>query len=228
MSPASTVPGASIRPAVGMSRASGPRFEDRRLAGPVRLARPEGHRAALGHEQRIEHVDEIRVGRGVVRGSEVMDPDAEAVERSDEPVVLAPGSIEVDRAEEAVGRIVEGPPEGGAGPLDEDVAQGGRRAARAVAALGRHHRPRIRRRLPFPIAVPRGIVRRVSGYVASARIARASPRLARTGAAADLASPVVGRARERDASSSGPGPSRRTAGRPWPIAGAPSASAGPS
>ncbi len=38
-----------------------PRLEDGRLAGPVRLARPERDRAAVGDEQRVERVDEVRV-----------------------------------------------------------------------------------------------------------------------------------------------------------------------
>ena len=117
------------------------------------VPRPEGNRARVGDEERIEDVDEVGiVGRLVV---EDMDPHAEAGEGIDQPVVLAPGPIEVDRSEKAVGGIVECPPEGRPGPLDEDVAEGRGRAPRAPGALGRHHRPRIRRPTPFSVAVAR-------------------------------------------------------------------------
>ena len=41
VSPPSIVPGASMRPSVGMPAACGPALEDGRLARPVRLAGPE-------------------------------------------------------------------------------------------------------------------------------------------------------------------------------------------
>ena len=68
-------------------------LDDRRLARAVRLARPERHGAGVGHEERIEDVDEIGVvgqvvGRAVAQD---VDADAELVERAHEAVVLALG-----------------------------------------------------------------------------------------------------------------------------------------
>ena len=81
------------------------RLEDRRLARAVRLAGPERDRAAVGDQQRVEHVDEVRVVVGL--RVEDVDDDAEALERLDEAVVLAPGAVEVDRPQEAARRVVE-------------------------------------------------------------------------------------------------------------------------
>ena len=91
------------------------------LAAPVGLARPERDRALVGDEQRVELVDEIR---RIALGVELVDRRPEPRQELDEGVVLALGDVEVDRVEEAVGRVVEGPPERRAGPLDEDVASG--------------------------------------------------------------------------------------------------------
>ena len=38
-----------------------PALHDLRLVAPVRLAGPEGNRAGVGHEERVEDIDEIRV-----------------------------------------------------------------------------------------------------------------------------------------------------------------------
>ena len=48
----------------------------------------------------------------------------EAGEDLDERVVLGTCAVEVDRVQEAMGRIVEGGAKGGSGSLDEDFAQG--------------------------------------------------------------------------------------------------------
>ena len=55
-----------------------PRLDDAGLAGPVRLARPERDRAAVGDQQRVEDVGEIRV---VVAGRLVEDVDGGAQSR---------------------------------------------------------------------------------------------------------------------------------------------------
>ena len=109
VSPPSIVPGASMRPSVGMPAAV---VQASMAAGsrrPVRLARPERDRAAVGHQQRVEGVDEVRASSSSV--VEHVDARAERREQLDERVVLAPRDVEVDRVEEAVRRVVEGGPE---------------------------------------------------------------------------------------------------------------------
>ena len=53
-----------------------------------------------------------------------MDGRPEAREQLGERIVLAPGDVEIDRMEEAVGRVIERSPERRAGPLHEDLDQG--------------------------------------------------------------------------------------------------------
>ena len=80
------------------------RLEGRRLAGAVRLAGPQRDRAAVGDEQRVERVDEVRAV-GLASSTWTVGPSAG--EDVDEGVVLAPRDVEVDRVEEAVRRVVE-------------------------------------------------------------------------------------------------------------------------
>ena len=118
MSPPLTVPGASIRATRRHAAGVEPGLDEELLAAPVRLARPERDRATVGHEERVELVDEV--GR-VALGVELVDGRPEARQQLRERVVLAARDLEVDRTAEPVGRIVEGAPEGGAGPLDEHL-----------------------------------------------------------------------------------------------------------
>ena len=120
VSPPSIVPGASIRPIVGIPAARRPGLERRGLRGSVGLARSERDRAAVGHQQRVEGVDEIRASRARL---EDVDARTERGQRLDEGVVLAAGDLQIDRVEEPVGRVVERGPEGGTGSLDQDVEQ---------------------------------------------------------------------------------------------------------
>ena len=60
VSPPSIVPGASMRPTVGMPWAARPCLEGGWLACTIGLAGPERDRAAIGHEERVEGVDEVR------------------------------------------------------------------------------------------------------------------------------------------------------------------------
>ena len=62
-----------------------------------------------------------------------MDGRPEAGQKLDEMVVLALRDLQVHRVQEAVGRVVERPPEGRAGPLHEDLAERRRHALGAEA-----------------------------------------------------------------------------------------------
>ena len=126
-----------------------PRLEERGLARAVRLAGPQRDRPAVADE---------RAGRTCRRGPDRWSrrrgrgrstPSRSSVSTSVSCSRWAP--VEVDRAEEAVGRVVEGPPEGRPRPLHEHLAQVGGHALGAVAPLGQRHRRRIRfgRRVPF-------------------------------------------------------------------------------
>src|SRR6185295_2922990 len=83
-----------------------PGGDDLGLVGPVRLARAERDRAVRRDQERVEDVAEVGVRRGLE--VQVVDPDAEAIQRLDEAVVLALGGAEIDRPKEAAGRVVEG------------------------------------------------------------------------------------------------------------------------
>ena len=117
-----------------------PGLDRRRLAGPVRLAGPERDRAAVGHQQRVERVDEVRT---VGLGLEDVDRRPERGQHLDERVVLPPCQLEVDRMEEPVRGIIEGGPEGRPRPLDEHVTQRRGHALSAEPAAGDRHRRRI-------------------------------------------------------------------------------------
>ena len=69
-----------------------------------------------------------------------MDLRPERREQLDERVVLALGDVEVDRVQEAVGRVVEGGPEGRTGSLDQHVAQRRDHRLGAVGTIGHDHR----------------------------------------------------------------------------------------
>ena len=124
VSPPSIVPGASIRPAVGIPAAV---VHASRTAGsPARfgLAGAERDRAAVGDQERVEDVGEVRV---VVAAGLVEDVDghAEPGQRVDERVVLPAGPIEVDRAEEPARTASSyARPNARPGPLDEDLGRG--------------------------------------------------------------------------------------------------------
>ena len=156
------------------ARSPGPALEDGGLALPVRLAGSEGNRPAIRNQQRIERVDQVRIGGLLVQH---MNGRAEPVERLHEHVVLALGPPEIDRSQEAVGWLIERPPEGRTRPLHEDVAQGGGHALGAVAPRGQRHGRRIPSAPGFPSAVPRRRLWPMSAYAATARIGRVAPRL---------------------------------------------------
>ena len=117
-----------------------PGLEDRGLAGPIRLAGSQGDGPAIGHEQRIERVDEV----GAV-GLRLQDVDGgpEAREHRGERVVLALRELEIDGVAEAVGRIVECRTERRPGPLDEGLEERSGHALGAESTGGRGHRRRI-------------------------------------------------------------------------------------
>ena len=136
------VPGASIRPIVGIPNAVVQASSAAGSGRPIGLARPERDRAAVGHQERVEGVDEV--GRRELRLEDV-DPRSERGEDVDEGVVLATRELEVDRVQEPVGRVVERGAERRAGPLHEHVAQWRRHALGAEPASdGRHRRQHIR------------------------------------------------------------------------------------
>ena len=136
VSPPSTVPGASIRPSVGMParRASS---ASRTSGSPARFGLPgaERDRAAVGDEQRVEDVDEVRV---VGLGVEDVDARPEAVERVDEAVVLAArGSRSTGRRKPCAGSS-KARAERRTRRLDEHLAQRrGHALARRTARPGR-------------------------------------------------------------------------------------------
>ena len=145
VSPPSIVPGASIRPTVGIPWSSVHAFDDLRLAEAVRLAGTQRDRAAIADEQRVERVDEVgAVGLGV----EHVDRRPERREQLHEPVVLALRDRQVARVEEAVGGIVERPAERRTRPLDEHVAQRRGHALGAEGALDGRHGARIAAGVP--------------------------------------------------------------------------------
>ncbi len=181
VSPPSIVPGASIRADGRDAPGVQPGLDEELLALSVRLARPERDRAPVGHEERVELVDEV--GR-VALGVELVDRRAEAGQELGERVVLAPGDVEVDRMEEAVGRVVERPAEGRPGPLDQDVAERGGHALGAERSddLGRRlHGCRIAAREGWPTAGPGSRLPRMAGYVAVAILGAAEIRVDRPG-----------------------------------------------
>ena len=136
VSPPSIVPGASIRPTVGMPAAVVQASMRGRLAEPIRLPRPERDGTPVGDEQRIEGVDEVRALR---LGIEHVDRRSQARQRVDEGVVLAPGDVEVDRVQEAVLGSIEGGPERRPRRLDEHVEQRSGHALGTESASGHGH-----------------------------------------------------------------------------------------
>ena len=86
---------------------------------------------AVGDEQRVERVDEVRV---VGLGLQHVDGRPEPGQDVDEGVVLAARDVEVDRVQEPVRRIVERSAERLARPFDEHVAQ---RRGHALGAVAR-------------------------------------------------------------------------------------------
>jgi len=157
---------------------------------PVRLARPQRDGAALADEERIERIDEVGVvAVGVARfGVEDLDLRSELLERRDEPVVLPPCSPEIDRPKEAVGGILERPTESGPGSGYEDLAEVGRHALGAETRSVRVMWRRIRGPTGAPpLVAPRSLGGEMSGFAASGRVERVSPRLARAGADGNVA-----------------------------------------
>jgi hypothetical protein len=167
VSPPSTVPGASIRPAIGTPRSVSQRCEELGLAGPVGLAGPERDRAVGRDEERVEDVAQVRVGVGLVVEAWTRTPSpsraatsrrARAAARSRSHGQRKPWA---DRRTRARTR---------ARALDEDVAEGRGRAADSDATSG-DHAARIRRRSGFP-AVRAGVGCPVSGVCGDARGSR--------------------------------------------------------
>ena len=169
VSPPSTVPGASIRPSVGMPAACVHALEDVRLLGPAGLAGSQRDGAPVGDEERVERIDQIRVVGLVL---EHMDRRSEASQQLHEPVVLALGDIEIDRVQEAMRRIVERPTERLTGPLDQDVVQRRGHALRAVPQQGGRHRGRI-----AVVRVREYAAGTMAAYAVIARIGRVDPHL---------------------------------------------------
>jgi len=105
--------------------------------------------------------------------------DPEPIEGRDEPVVLALGTLEVDRSEEAVRRVLERSTEGRTRSLDEDVPKVRGHALGAVAPLGKRHR----RRIPSADRTASAALRRrrrlvpMRAYAATARIERIAPHM---------------------------------------------------
>ena len=138
VSPPSTVPGASIRPAVGMPAAV---VHASRIAGspaPVGLARPERDRAA---RRRPAAGRTCRRGRDrPVSASRTWTVGPRPARRLDERRRARAG-----RPPRSTGRrkpwagIVERPPERPPGPLDEDLAERRGHALGAVAPFGQGH-----------------------------------------------------------------------------------------
>ena len=155
------------RPCVQASRMAG-------SPGAVRLAGSERDRAAVGDEQRVEGVDEVRVAGRVgarARGRSGRARRATSTKAS----CSRCASVEVDRLQEAVGRVVERPPEGRAGPLDEHVAQrrrscSGRRSAARSSSSAQYSRGPDRRST---------LARTMAGYAVNARIERVEPHASR-------------------------------------------------
>ncbi len=159
VSPPSIVPGASIRPAVGIPAAVA--HASRTAGSPARLALPgrSGIAPRSEIEQRVEDVGEVRVvvAAGLV---EDVDGDAQPGQRVDERVVLPAGPIEVDRAEEPAPRHVVRPPERPARAAHEDFGQVGRHRLRAVGPACDRHCRRIARE-SGPVRVPKPLSRGV-------------------------------------------------------------------
>ena len=117
------------------------------LAQAIRLAGPERDRAAVGHEQGIERVDEVgRAGLGL----ELVDPDTELGQEVGERVVLSTGELEVDRGPEAVVGVGECVAERRPRALDQHIVQGCRhrlgtepREWRSLSLV--HHRDTVTR-----------------------------------------------------------------------------------
>ena len=82
--------------------------------------------------------------------------------------MLAPGAIEVDRPEEAVGGVVEGPPERRARTLNEDVAQ-------VAVMLWAPYRRSVRSSPQDSRGRPPCTRGTLAGYAASERIERVAP-----------------------------------------------------
>jgi len=114
-----------------------PRLDRRRLRDAIWLARSERDRPSVGHEQRVEGIDEVR---RVELDVEEMDARAEPGQGLDERIVLATRDREVDRVEEAVCRIIEGGAERESRTLDQDVEERGGHALGAEATVGAGHR----------------------------------------------------------------------------------------
>ena len=153
VSPPSIVPGASIRPTVGMPAAVVQRLEDAPARRPGSACPAGAGSRRGGHEQRVEHVDEV--GVAVRLGVEDVDATPSPSSVATSPSCSRRATSRSTRAEEAVGRIVEGPAERRPGRLDQHVAERRGRAVDADAELGGDHAARIRRRTSFP-AVRRG------------------------------------------------------------------------
>ena len=111
VSPPSMVPGASIRPAIGMPASFIQVSSTSGSAAAVGLARSERHRTGVGDQDGVEHVDEVRVV--VELDVEHVHVRPEAGQRLDEGIVLAAGPRSRSTGpRKPVAGIVEGPSEG--------------------------------------------------------------------------------------------------------------------
>ena len=137
VSPPSIVPGASIRPTVGIPAA---RVQASMAAGSVARFGLPG-RSGIAPRSVTSSGSNVYTRSGDVElDVEHVDARPERRQRLDERVVLAACELEVDRVEEAVGRIVEGGAERRPRPLDEDVEQRRGHALGAEPAIGGQHR----------------------------------------------------------------------------------------
>ena len=132
VSPPSRVPGASIRPTVGMPRAR-VHASTTRLSLPVRLARPQRDRPAIGDQQWVEGVHEVR---NLVLRLRARGPSGRAPSSPRRTGRAPAGPCRGRTVEEAARGMSKARAERLAGPPDEHFAE--RRSCSG-------HRKRVRR-----------------------------------------------------------------------------------
>ena len=115
-----------------------PRLDGGRLRGPVRLAGPERDRAAVGHQQRVEGVDEVRRRRARSSSTWTRGP-SEARVSTKASCWRRARSRSTGWRNPCAGSS-KAAPNAGPGSLDQDVAQRRGHALGAEPPLGGHHR----------------------------------------------------------------------------------------
>ena len=131
VSPPSAVAGASSRPRTGMSCASAQ--ASTAASSPRRVGLPERSAisAAVGHQGRVERVDEVGAG---CLGLELVDGDTKSGQDGAEGVVLAAGLGQVDRVQESVSGVFVRAAERLARALHQHLMERGGHALGAEAA----------------------------------------------------------------------------------------------